>query len=59
MNKREIIEAKRKEAQDKSYRWYNFIFALADGDITKFEKIMDLNFIFCLNHLGYRKIYKV
>jgi hypothetical protein len=59
LSKKEIIEIKRQEAVDKKFRWYNFIYQLADGDITKFDKILDLNLIFCFNHISYRKTYKV
>ena len=29
--------------------WYAFIYSLAKSDITKFEQILQMNFIFTLN----------
>lgn len=37
------------------WSWYSFINELADGDITKFESVCELNFIACLNHLSFKK----
>jgi hypothetical protein len=58
LSKKEIIELKKIEEQEKRFQWYSFIYALADGDITKFDKIIDLNFIMCLNHLSFKKTFK-
>jgi hypothetical protein len=33
--------------------WMAFIDRLAGGDITKHEAIFDLNYIYCLNQMGY------
>lgn len=59
LSKKEIIEIKRQEELDKKFRWYSFVYSLADGDITKFEKVLDLNLIFCLNHISFKKTYKL
>ena len=59
LSKKEIIEIKRQEELDKKFRWYSFVYSLADGDITKFDKVLDLNLIFCLNHISFKKTYKL
>ena len=38
--------------------WFAFAYELAGGDITKFDKIMDMSFILALNFLGYKKQFK-
>jgi len=43
---------------NEKFMWFSFVYALADGDITKYDKIMDLNFIMSLNHLSYKKQFK-
>jgi hypothetical protein len=58
LSKKEIIELKKIDEQDKRFRWYSYIYLLADGDITKFKDIMDLSFILTLNHISYKKIIK-
>ena len=37
------------------WSWWLMIDTLAQGDITKFEAITDLNFIMCLNQLSFLK----
>lgn len=39
----------------KGWTWYGMLYNLADGDITKIPEIGKLNFIFCLNHLAYKR----
>ena len=37
------------------YGWFNSLYAIADGDITKFEYITKLNVYECLTFLEYTK----
>ena len=37
------------------WSWFQMIDTLAEGDITKFDQVTDLNFILCLNKLSYNK----
>lgn len=50
------IEAEEKENEEKAkFSWEFTIHELTDGDITKFNSVMDLSLIFVLNQLSFRK----
>lgn len=50
------IEAEEKEDAEKAqFSWEFTLHDLTDGDITKFKMIMDLELIFVLNQLSFRK----
>jgi hypothetical protein len=40
----------------KEYSWFGTLYGLCKGDITKWEEVTKLNFIFCLNWLSYEKM---
>ena len=40
----------------KEYSWFAILHRLCGADITKWEQVTKLNFIFCLNWLSYEKM---
>ena len=39
----------------RTWGWYNSIYSLAGGDVTKFEQVTRLNVFQCFTHLTYEK----
>ena len=49
------IYAEEVEKEKRKNTWHGVVSRLANDDITKFEQVLDLNFVLCLNHLSYLK----
>lgn len=43
------------DKEKKKNTWHGVVSRLASDDITKFEQVLNLNFVMCLNHLSYLK----
>tara|TARA_R100001463_G_scaffold92486_1_gene147227 strand:- start:380 stop:619 length:240 start_codon:yes stop_codon:yes gene_type:complete len=39
----------------KQWGWYNSIYAIANGDLTKFDTVTKLNILQCLTYLTFEK----
>lgn len=51
----EELELKKEEETHQKWGWENVLYKLSDGDITMYDKILDLPLIFVLNQLSYMK----
>ena len=43
------------EKEKKKNTWHGVLSKLSNDDITKFNDVLDLSFVLCLNHLSYLK----
>ena len=52
-------ELERLEALNKKWGWENVLWKLSGGDITKYESILEMPFIFVMNQLSFQKDMKL
>ena len=59
LTKKQLDEIKKNNELNNRFQWYSYVYHLSNGDITKFDKILDMNFILSLNHISYEKQFKI
>jgi len=56
---KEEAEAFAREKSIKKFNWELLLYRLSGGDITKYDRILETNYIFVLNHLSMIKELKL